>query len=131
MTQLLKKISWEEQRHVWSCVGKTPQRLNCSLGKSDQLLGESLPGLAFGSKFLVACRVGCNCLQFCGCKYFAKDVGRALLGRRLALTGPMGQCASAHSIHLLERPGEVWAAWRPLFLPYQEAAGGGFERRAV
>ena len=66
--------------------------------------------LAFGSKPLVASRVGANDLQFCGCQDVAKDVGRALLGRRLALPGPMGQCASAHSIHQMECPGEVWAA---------------------
>ena len=30
------------------------------------------------------------------------------MGRRLALSGPVGQCAPARSVHLLERPGEVW-----------------------
>ena len=42
-------------------------------------------------------------------------MGRAILGRRLALPGPMGQCASAHSIHLSRCSREVWAAWRALF----------------
>ena len=28
-------------------------------------------------------------------------------------------------------PGEVWAAWRALFLPCQVGAGGGFGRRVV
>ena len=44
--------------------------------------------------------------------------------------GP-GQRASAHGVHLMERREEVWAVWRALFLPYQEGADGGFERRAV
>ena len=70
-------------------------------------------------------------LQLSGHQDFAKDVGRALLGRRTAkASGPVGQCAPAHSVHLLERPEEVWAAWRALFLPYQEGAGG-FERGVV
>ena len=56
--------------------------------------------------------------SFVGAKILQK-MGRALLGRRLALPGPTGQCAFAHSIHLLERPGEVRAAWRALFVPYQ------------
>ena len=41
-----------------------------------------------------------------GAEMFAKDVGRALLGRRLALPGPMGCCAFAHIIQLLECPGK-------------------------
>ena len=49
----------------------------------------------------------------------AKNVGRALLERRLALPGSMGQCVVACSVFLLEHPGDV-------FLPYQEGAGGGF-----
>ena len=62
------------------------------------------------------------------------DVGtmeRDLLGRRLASPGPVGQSPPAHSVHLSERPGEVWAAWRALFLPYQEGAGGGYKRRVL
>ena len=57
-----------------------------------------------------------------GVKICAKDVGRARLGRRLALLGPMGCGALAHIIQLLERPGEVGAAWRGHFLPHQEGA---------
>ena len=34
-------------------------------------------------------------MQLCGCQDFAKDVGRAPLGRRLALLGPMRQCTPA------------------------------------
>ena len=67
--------------------------------------------------------MACSCV---GAKIFAKkDVGRAPLGRRRALPGPMGQCAPGHSIHLLECP-----AWRALFLHYQER-GGFLERSAV
>ena len=39
--------------------------------------------LAYGSKRLVSSRVDCNGLQLSGYQDFAKDVGRALLGRRL------------------------------------------------
>ena len=99
-------------------------------GQSVEVLGENLSGLAFGLKPLVGSHVNCNGLQLCGQKDFAKDVGRAILGRRLALLGPVGQCAFAHSVHLLERSREVWDAWRALFLPSQEGAGG-LERAVV
>ena len=99
------------------------------------MLGESPRGLAFGSKLLVASRVGCslwlkasrescNGLQLCRYQDFAKDVGRAVLGRRLALLGPVGQCAPAHSVHVLD-----CFRWRSLFLLCQEEAGGGFESK--
>ena len=91
-------------------------------GKSVELLGESLPGLAFGSKLLVANRLDCNGPQFCGCQDFAKDAGRALLGRRLALPGSMGCCAFAHILQRVDCSREVWAARRALFLPQQEGA---------
>ena len=51
--------------------------------------------------------------------------------RRLSLFGPVGQCALAYNVHSLERSREAWAAWRAVFLPYQEGAGGGFGRRVV
>ena len=96
MIQIATKTFWEEQRH------RTPQTPNGSFGKIVEPLGESLIGLAFGSKDLVASRVGCDGLQFCGCQDFVKDVEGSDWGSRLALPGPMGQCASARSIHLLE-----------------------------
>ena len=75
--------------------------------------------------------MNCNGLQLCGHRHVAKDVGRALLGRRTGKAcGPVGQCTPAQSVHLLERPEEVWAAWRAPVLPYQEGAGG-FERGVV
>ena len=103
-------------RTLSGIVGRTPQRPKKSFGKSVELLGESLLGLTLGSQLLVASRVGCNGLQFAGCQDFAEGVGRARLGRRLALPGPMRQCASAHSTHLLECP----KAWRALFLIKKE-----------
>ena len=101
MIQLAYKTFWAEQRHVWSCgenISKTQfvaleKALNC----------------------LVASRVGCNGLQLCGCQDFAKD-GKGPIGKASGMPGFTGQCAFAHSIHLLERPGEVWAAWRALFV---------------
>ena len=77
-------------------VGRTPQRPNHSLGLSVEVLGESPLRLTFGSKRFVESRVNCNVLQLCGHQDFAKDVRRAVLGRRLALLGPV--C------------GEVWSS---------------------
>ena len=62
------------------------------------MLGEDLIGIAFGSRRLVESHVNCSGLQLCGQKDFAKDVGSAFLGRRLALLGPVAQCALAHLI---------------------------------
>ena len=56
----------------------------------------------------------------------SRDVEKAIVGRCLALLGPVGQRALAHGVHALERSREVWAAWRALFLPHKEGAGGGF-----
>ena len=76
-----------------------------------------LAGLTSGSKRFVKSRVSGNGLQLGGHGNWAKDEGKAFLGRRLALLGPLGQRALAHSVHLLERSREVWAAWRALLLP--------------
>ena len=108
-------------------VRTAPQRLNHSHGQRSEVPGESLLELTSGSQRLVKSRVNFNGLQLCGHMNFAKDVGKAVLGRRLALLGPVGQCAPAHSVQMLERSRAVWAAWRALFLPCKEGAGGGFE----
>ena len=80
--------------------------------ESIKVLGEPLLRLAIGSKLLVESRVDCNGLQLRwvprSCKRCVKDT---LLRRRLALPGPVGQCAPAHSVHLLERP--PWKYWPP------------------
>ena len=110
-------------------VGRAPQRPNHSLGKSIAVPGEPQLGLAIGSKRKVvrtamACSdVGTKILQEMWEGTFREGV--------LALPGPVGQCAPAHGVHLSERPGEVWVAWRALFLPYQEGAGGGYKRRVL
>ena len=54
-----------------------------------------------------------------GLRHGAKDLGKAVLGRNLALLGPVGQRALAHSVHLLERSREVWPHGE-LFLPYKK-----------
>ena len=97
-------------------MGRISQRPGCSHGKIFILLGGKSCGLHFFAVVWVP--------------RFLQKMGRALLGRRLGCLDPLGQCASAHSIHLLECPREVWAAWRALFVPYQKGAGGGFERSA-
>ena len=78
-------------------------------------------GMWFHS-FVVANLCCRNGFQHRWCDFFAKGVGRALLGRRLAFPRPMGCCALAHIILLLERPEEVLAARRALFLPHQDGA---------
>ena len=40
--------------------------------------------------------------------------------KKRALFGPVGQCASTHSFHAVERPREVRAAWRALLLPFEK-----------
>ena len=47
------------------------------------------------------------------------------------MRGPMGRCAFAHIIQLLECPGEVWNTQRAFLLPNQEGAGGSHEGSAV
>ena len=75
--------------------------------KALECLANSCLGLAFGfHKFVVACRR--NGFQHRWRKvFFAKDVGRAVLGRRLALLGPVGCGALTYIIQLLECAGEM------------------------
>ena len=47
-------------------------------------LDKALLRLAITSILLVESRVDCNSLQLCGYRDFVKDVGRAVLGKRLA-----------------------------------------------
>ena len=78
---------------LWKNISKTrlrPWQKRCKIPFS----------AGFWVRSLVASRGGCNGLQYCGREGFAKDVGRALLGRRLALPGPVGRCAFAHLILL-------------------------------
>ena len=72
--------------------------------------------------------MACSCV---GTGILQQDVGKVVPGRRLAFLGPVGQCASAYSIHPLESSNEVWAAWRALFVPSQEGASGGSGPRGV
>ena len=44
---------------------------------------------SLGSRRLVESRVTCNGLHLCGHQHFAKDEGRVVLGRRLALLAPV------------------------------------------
>ena len=79
------------------------------------------------ARSLVASRGDCNGLQYCEREDFAKDVVRALMGRRLALFGATGRCAFTHIIQLLES----WATQRAFLLPHQEGAGGSHEGSVV
>ena len=57
----------------------------------------------------------------CGrCKDFAKDEGRTLLGRGLALPGSLGCCGIAHDSQRLEGSRDVRAARRALLLVKKE-----------
>ena len=46
-----------------------------------------------------------------GLRRGSRVVEKAFVGKGLALFGPVGQSALAHSIHALERSRAVWAAW--------------------
>ena len=59
-----------------------------------------------------------------------KLLGESFLGLAFGSSFLWPVCV-CYSIHPLECPGEVWAAWRALLLSYQEGAGGGFERGAI
>ena len=59
----------------------------------------------------------------CGLGWFGSDP--AVVGRGpLAFSECMGQSASTHSFHAVERPREVWAVWRALLFPFEERAEG-------
>ena len=60
------------------------------------MLGEYLLGIAFGSKPPVESHMNCSGLHLCGHQDFAKDVGRAFLGRRLALLSVRLRTASTY-----------------------------------
>ena len=66
-----------------------------------------------------------------GAKILQKEVGRALLGRRLAFPDPLDVVRFAHVIQLLACPGEMWATHRSFLLLYREGAGGSHEGSSV
>ena len=52
----------------------------------------------------------------------AESLGKALLGKSVAFSGPLGCCGNAYDSQQLEYPQEVRATWRALLLPHQERA---------
>ena len=84
MTQLAKKIFLGRTKKRLDLWGRTSQRPIVALSKNDGLLEQSLLGWHLVSQFIVANRSRRNGFQHRWRKDFAKDVGRALLGRRLA-----------------------------------------------
>ena len=90
----------------------------------DPLRGESVSRLIVGSG-LVTSRF--HDLRPRGFRFGARVVGQTVVAKGLALSGHVGLCASARSLHALERARKVWAARRALFLPCQKEAGGGFK----
>ena len=84
------------KKDTTGAVRGAPPRPNHNLGQSVEVIGESLSGLAFGSKSLVESRVNCNGLLLCGHQDFAKDVRKAVVGKRPTLRGPVGQCAPTY-----------------------------------
>ena len=90
---------------------RTPQRSGGGIGKGVGMLGSCLRMITFG---FTDCR---------RCRVFIYKMGEGPCWERgLALHGPMGCCPLTHIIQLLERPDEVRAAWRALFLPHQEGS---------
>ena len=96
-------------------LGRAPQRPNCCVGQSPKVRGSSILRLTVGSNLLR--NRGFN------------DLGQTVVVKGLAFFFERaGQCASTHSFHALERPREVWAAWRAPFLLDSEEAGKGAEQ---
>ena len=122
MTQNAKTTFWEESHSV-GAVGRAPQRANCSIGQSFEVLGEPVSRLTFGPRHFVEVLVF-NGLWPRGLRHGPKDVGEAAVGRCLALLGPVGWCAFAHGVHALECYEEVRAARSALLLPFRERADG-------
>ena len=102
MIQLAKKISWAEQELAWILWEEHSKDPIVALEKALECL--RIPYLAryFVSQCVAASPCRRNGLQHRWCEDFAKDVGRAPLGRRLALPGPLGCCAFAYIFQLLE-----------------------------
>ena len=113
------KLTFGKETDKTGAVGRAPQV---------EVSRKSLIRPTFGSRHLVKSPVSFNGLWPERLRHFAKDVGKTVLGRRLALLGPVGQRAPAPDVHPLERSREVWAAWRAPFLPHTEGVGGGFKR---
>ena len=76
----------------------------------NKVRGSSVLGLTVGSRLLW--NRGCNDLRPCGFRSGPRVVGQTFVGKGLSFSGRVGQCASTHSFHAVERPKEVWAAWR-------------------
>ena len=110
-------------------VGRTPQRPVGGPGEGIGMIGESLIGLAFGFTVCRCQLLWSRWLSASRCKDFAKDVGRAMLGRRLALPGSMGRCALAH--HSATGTSRRNMGHTASFSPSQEGAGGCLERSPV
>ena len=66
---------------------------------------------------------GCDDLRPCRFVSGSRVVGQTSVGKGLAFSGRVGQCAATHSFHAVEHPGEVWAAWRAFLLFDSEEAG--------
>ena len=59
-----------------------------------------------------------------GLRHGPRDVGKALVGKGLALFGPVGQCAFAHSIHAVERSRKHGPHGELFFFPFEERSDG-------
>ena len=80
-----------------------------ALDKAFEVCGEFVPSWIFGPRPVV--EVVFNGLWPSGLRRVSRAVEKAFAGKSLALFGPVGQCAFAHSIHAVERSRAVWAAW--------------------
>ena len=138
-----RQLSWEEKKdHSLELWEEHLKDQIIALDKALKCLGEPLLSVGHWLETSRAKDVLGTAMAFVGegfrhsCGWvgsgdFEKDVGRAVLGRRLALLGPVGQCAPAHNVKRLERPREVWAARRASFSSFIKKEACGFERRVV
>ena len=111
-----EKTFWKKKDTI-GAVGRAPQRPNSCLGQSVEVLGESLLGLAFGSKLLFATRVAMAC-SVVGAKLFQNMwVGAYWEGVWLCLD-PWDSVRLRTASTFRDVPGKYGPHGELFFLPY-------------
>ena len=98
------------------------EHLKDPIGQSFDVVRESVSTLTFGTRPFAD--LVFNSLWPRGLRRGSRVVEKAILGRCLALVGPVGSRAFTHSFHSLERSREVWAAWQALLFLFEERTDG-------
>ena len=102
-----------KKRNKMSTLGTAPQKSNCCAGQSREVRGSSVSRLNAGSRLLL--NRGCSDLrpgEFRSCPRVGKPLWEEVLWPFL----DAWDSAATHSVHAVEHPREVWAAWRAFLL---------------